>query len=82
MEEFPEGVIEQAWERADRRCECTRTTHDHSWSRCNRLLLWFNRGKEAWGSWETHCKNRLIDKVPSNCEILCWECYRLTLQLK
>lgn len=55
MGEFPEDVVRRAWARADGRCECHRKTHEHPYVRCNKELVWENRGRETGrGAWEAH----------------------------
>ena len=76
---FPEDVVEQAWKRAGVKCECRRWTHNHSVVRCNQELVFVNRGQERQGRWEAHRINRKGDDTLSNCEILCWDCYKRTL---
>jgi hypothetical protein len=71
---FPDDVVKDAWELVEGKCECTRTAHQHPETRCNKHLLWENRG--GWGGWEA-CP---IDSNPahntlSNCEILCYDCH-------
>lgn len=74
---FPDSVVKQAFDRAGGRCECNRTGHDHT-GRCNKQLVWENRGREGRGAWEAH--HRVADgpDTLSNCEILCWDCHMKT----
>jgi len=76
---FPESVVEAAWRRAGGRCECRRRSHNHSYVRCNKQLVWDNRGREGRGKWEAHHRNRTGGDTLSNCEILCWDCHTATL---
>ena len=80
---FSGETVKQAWKSADSRCECRRTYHYHSYSRCNKELVWENRGKESRrGAWEAHHKTSVQSDESdslSNCEIQCWECYAETL---
>lgn len=76
---FPESVVEQAWRRAGGRCECRRRTHNHFNVRCNKTLVWANRGREAPGAWEAHHITSSGGDTLSNCEILCWACHKATL---
>jgi len=78
MGQFPEDVVRQAWTRAGGRCECQGASH--LYGRCNRELVWENRGRETGtGAWEAH---HIVSQetggapILSNCEILCWDCYR------
>jgi len=53
--EFPEDVVRRAWARAGGHCECSRKTHGHPYGRCNKELVWENRGRETGrGAWEAH----------------------------
>ena len=77
--DFSDETILQAWKRADGKCECERTSHNHS-GRCGKELVWENHGREGSGAWEAHHINSEGGEELSNCEILCWEpCHRLTL---
>ena len=80
---FSEDTIKKAWQRADGKCECRRSSHNHPYTRCNKELVWENRGRESGrGSWEAHHKTSIQsggDDSLSNCEILCWDCHSLTL---
>lgn len=77
---FSESTIKAAWERAGGKCECTRVTHSHG-TRCNKQLVWENRGREGRGKWEAHHKTAVSsggnDNL-SNCEIVCFECHKGT----
>jgi len=75
---FSEEVVAQAWRRAGGKCECRRTTHNHSYVRCNKELVWENRGREGRGAWEAHHISDTGGDVLSNCEILCWDCHQRT----
>ncbi len=75
---FSDEVVAQAWTRAGGKCECERTTHDHGTIRCNKILIWDNRGREGGGAWEAHHINRYGLDTLSNCQILCWNCHSLT----
>jgi len=49
-------------------------------NRCNKELLWENRGREAGrGAWEAHHRRSEGGDSLSNCEILCWVCHKATL---
>ncbi len=75
---FPENIVMQAWQRAGGRCECRRSNHDHYYARCNKELVWENRGREGRGAWEAHHINSYGGDSLSNCEILCWDCHKRT----
>ncbi|MEW5951086.1 MAG: HNH endonuclease signature motif containing protein [Elusimicrobiota bacterium] len=80
---FPESIIKEAWQRANGRCECRRKEHNHLYIRCNKELVWENRGREnGRGAWEAHHRISVEsggDNTLSNCEILCWDCHSKTL---
>lgn len=42
----------RAWMKAGGRCQCHHPGHGHDTVRCNRPLLWQNRGIAAPGGWE------------------------------
>lgn len=72
---FPDSVVQDAWRRAGGRCECRRRSHNHRYVRCNKQLVWDNRGREGRGKWEAHHRSRTHGDILSNCEILCWDCH-------
>ncbi len=75
MGDFPDSVVEQAWENSGEKCECTRTTHGHT-GRCNKLLYKWRRGdREHENCWEAHHKSSSGGDILSNCEILCYACH-------
>ncbi len=75
---FSEQTILEAWKRAKGRCECRRYTHNHTIP-CNKELVWENRGRETGrGAWEAHHRGILGGDSLSNCEILCWDCHKMT----
>jgi len=77
---FSQDVVERAWRRAGGKCECRRRTHGHSYVRCNKQLVWSNRGREGRGKWEAHHVSVSGGDTLSNCQILCWEpCHKWTL---
>ena len=76
---FSEEVVERAWRRAGGRCECRRKTHGHYYVRCNKQLVWKNRGREGRGCWEAHHRSSSGGDGLSNCEILCWDCHIKTI---
>jgi hypothetical protein len=81
MSEFSDEVVKLAWTRAQGRCECRRETHLHPYIRCNKELVWENRGREGRGAWEAHHKVSVDaggGSYLSNCEILCWDCHTKT----
>lgn len=84
MVEVPEEVVKKAFGAADGRCECLREEHGHSYGMCMNVLEWENRGQAGErGAWDVHCKvSSQEDKKPnaSDCEILCWDCYKKTVK--
>lgn len=79
---FSSAVIAAAWRRSGGRCECCRTTCGHGYSRCNRTLVWGERGNDrSFFGWEAHHKTAVasggLDTL-SNCEILCIPCHKNT----
>lgn len=76
---FSDEVVAQAWRRAGGKCECRRTRHNHSYVRCNKQLVWENRGRgEGRGAWEAHHISSTGGDTLSNYEILCWDCHQRT----
>ena len=80
---FSDETVRRAWIRAYGRCECRREGHGHPFVRCNKELVWDNRGRESGrGAWEAHHRTSVdsggTDDL-SNCEILCWDCHSKTL---
>lgn len=73
---FPPSVVQEAWNNAGGKCECRRTTHNHPYVRCNKQLVWENRGATGQrGCWEAHHKTAGGQDTASNCEILCCDCH-------
>ncbi len=72
-------AVEDAWMRAESRCECERVTHAHQ-GRCGKPLVWEYRGEATsvggWQAWRTGDKKIFGREAVSACEILCWACYR------
>ena len=76
---FSDEVVEGAWRRVGGYCECRRRTHNHSYVRCNKELVWKNRGRIGRGAWEARHISATGSDGFSNCEILCWDCHSATL---
>ena len=82
---FSASTVKVAWARAGgnadgsgwAKCECTRVTHGHG-TLCGKQLSWNSRGRSGRGAWEAHHRNSNGGDVPSNCEILCWNCHAET----
>lgn len=52
---FSQSVVDEAWKRSGGYCECRRTNHGHSYTRCHKQLVYENRGKTGQrGCWEAH----------------------------
>jgi len=66
-----EGVVREAWVRAEAQCECRKAAHDHPF-RCTQFLIWAERGGTGRGAWEAR---QLNDPRKPPCEILCAACY-------
>jgi len=78
---FSKEIAEKVFDDVGGKCQCTRISHkNHPGTKCNKTLSKENRGREAGrGAWETHHKDgNPNNNVPSNCEILCWECHKQT----
>lgn len=72
---FSIETVTIAWKRAGGRCECRRSSHNHHYVRCNKLLVWSNRGRTGKGCWEAHHINSNGGDSLSNCEIICYDCH-------
>lgn len=66
-----EGMVRDAWLRAEALCECRKTAHGHP-GRCGQFLIWADRGGTGRGGWEA--RRRDDPRLPP-CEILCADCY-------
>ncbi len=79
---FSEKTVITAYLRAEGKCECSRKTCGHNPIRCNKQLIFKNRGKDyEYGGWEAHHRIAVAsggDDSLSNCEILCTECHKNT----
>jgi len=76
---FSDDVVRRAWNNAGGRCQCRRKNHNHLYVRCNKQLVWANRGRSGRGAWEAHHRVSTRGDGLSNCEILCWDCHSRTL---
>ena len=76
---FKQRVVEAAWRMAEGKCECRRKSHQHPSTRCNKELVWENRGREGRGKWEAHHINSSGPDTLLNCVIMCWDCHKKTL---
>ena len=79
-DQFSDELVEKAWQRAEGKCECERTTHGH-WGKCNKPLLQGSRGnRDSTFGWEAHSKSGLHIDSLTDCEIICWNpCHKSTL---
>lgn len=75
---FSIPIVEAAWNRAGGKCECRRKSHEHHYVRCNKQLVFDNRGRTGRGCWETHHINSNGPDTLSNCEIICFDCHTNT----
>ena len=72
---FPEDVVKDAWELVEGKCECTRSFHNHPEGRCNKHMMWENKGQIGWGGWDAcHIDGNSNHASLTNCEILCFDC--------
>jgi len=76
---FSEKVIEQASNRAKGKCECQKLNHKHPTGKCGKELVFTNRNREGRGRWEARPISKTFGDTIYNCEILCADCYKLTL---
>jgi len=61
------------------RGEYRRLTQGHPYNRCNKELVWENRGRETGqGTREAHHRSSPGGDSVSNCEILCGACHQAT----
>ena len=76
---FSDDTVRTCWQIVGGKCECRRTSHQHPSGRCNKELVWENRGRSGRGAWEAHHidSNPNNDKL-TNCQILCWDCHSAT----
>jgi hypothetical protein len=76
MPGFSDRLVEKAWERSGRSCECEHAAHGHQ-GKCGKSLLIGNRGdKYSFYGWEAHSKSGMYLDSLDDCEILCWDpCY-------
>ncbi|MFZ2097180.1 MAG: hypothetical protein WAV05_11145 [Anaerolineales bacterium] len=75
---FSPEVIKQAWIRSGGRCECSKISHAHDRNLCSNELVFENQGRDGKGAWIAHRININGDDSLSNCEILCWQCQKIT----
>jgi hypothetical protein len=76
---FTNEIVERAWRRSGSYCECTRTKHGHG-GRCNKPLTRDLRGaRDSPFGWEAYSVSGLYKNIASDCEILCWDCYKSTI---
>jgi hypothetical protein len=74
------GIVHQAWQRSEGKCQCTLLDHNHPYVRCNKPLVWNKQGKPHTGGWKAHRRLDYGRNVIDACEILCWECYQKVTQ--
>jgi hypothetical protein len=72
----PEVFIMQAWEKAGAQCQCRRFSHNHSYGRCTRRLVYEKRGSRERGGWAPRFKTSPTTQTPLSCEILCLDCFQ------
>ena len=74
---FSTETVQLAWRRSGGRCECERTTYNHK-VRCNKQLVWENRGMECPNRWEAHSLSGMQRDTVIDCRIYCWFCHKTT----
>ena len=74
---FSDEIVERAWRRSGGVCECIRTKHTHG-GRCRQQVKKDQRNKASPSGWEAHSISGLYKNIASDCEILCWDCYKST----
>ena len=73
---FSIETVERAWKRSGGICECIRTKHTQG-GRCKRKLNKDQRGnRDSPYGWEARSVSGLYKNMASDCEILCWDCYK------
>ncbi len=76
-----DDIVENAWTRAQGRCECAERSHHHP-SRCGKPLDWAQRGKAthaaAWEALQNGPKTLGGWEAVNQTRILCWACYATT----
>jgi len=72
---FADAVIDEAWRRAEGRCECGVLGHRHL-AGCRKLLLRASRDRETPMGWVADVVDPQGRAVPGNCRILCCDCHR------
>ena len=77
--EFDEETVQREFARAGRRCECTRTGHDHT-GRCPRTFTYGER-KTRWQAHHRIAVSSGGGDAASNCQILCTICHPLVKPL-
>jgi hypothetical protein len=83
MSEFSKKLVEEAWERSGRSCECTDTSHGHQ-GRCGKNLIKADRNNRfSFSGWEANSKSGQHLESLDDCEILCLDpCYVESLAKK
>ena len=73
---FSNEIVERVWRRSGGVCECVRTTHTHV-GRCKQQLTKDLRGDQGnQNGWEARSIGGQYKNLASDCEILCWKCYK------
>ena len=72
----PEIFIQQEWDKAGAQCQCKRASHNHSYGRCTRRLIYEKRGSRDYGGWAPRFKTSPTTQTPLSCEILCLQCFQ------
>lgn len=67
-QDFSEETLHKVWEKQNGRC-----------LKCNKLLVWKNRGNGERGCWEAHHSKLRSDggtNHMNNCNIMCCNCHK------
>jgi hypothetical protein len=69
-------VFEKLWQRSGGKCECTRSSHNHSYIRCNKKLTREMQDKPGIGGWKLYQRYAYSGNDPGAYAVYCTECYR------
>jgi hypothetical protein len=70
-----QDLLTSAWARSGGRCECHTISHGHD-LRCNRQLVWPNRGRAfGHGAWDLKFHHN-GGGGPGHIEVMCSECLK------
>jgi hypothetical protein len=69
-------VFEKIWQRSGGKCECARTSHNHSYIRCNKKLIIESQDKPVAGGWKLYQHFAYGGNDMNAYAVYCWECYQ------